>query len=127
MLYAAVVALGIGTLATGVSPAIGIALVGQALAGAGAGWHHVAADTLIQQNVPAERLGVVFGTVYMFPYAAEVLAYLAGASLLGAIGPRWLLVVSGVGILATLALVVPLLSRALGRAPRRPAVLAPAG
>ncbi|MGW4156464.1 MFS transporter [Micromonospora chersina] len=125
VLYSALLALGLGTLATGVSPAIGVALLGQALAGAGAGWHHVAADTLIQQNVPAERLGVVFGTVYMFPYAAEVLAYLTGASLLGAIGPRWLLVVSGVGILATLALVVPLLSRALGAgARRRPAVAA---
>ncbi|MFD4209781.1 hypothetical protein ACFWRG_27720 [Micromonospora tulbaghiae] len=106
------------------SPVIGVALLGQALAGAGAGWHHVAADTLIQQHVPAERLGVVFGTVYMFPYAAEVLAYLAGASLLGLIGPRWLLVVSGIGILATLALVVPLLTRALGERARRPAEVA---
>ncbi|MFR9778807.1 MFS transporter [Micromonospora sp. MS34] len=124
VLYAALLALGLGTLATGVSPVIGVALIGQALAGAGAGWHHVAADTLIQQNVPTERLGVVFGTVYMFPYAAEVLAYLAGASLLGAIGPRWLLVVSGVGILATLALVVPLLTRALGPRVRRRAAVA---
>ncbi|MFF4890703.1 MFS transporter [Micromonospora chersina] len=124
VLYAALLALGVGTLATGVGPAIGVALLGQALAGAGAGWHHVAADTLIQQNVPAERMGVVFGTVYMFPYAAEVLAYLTGASLLGAIGPRWLLVVSGVGILATLALVVPLLSRALGVGARRRSAVA---
>ncbi|SCG46959.1 MFS transporter [Micromonospora humi] len=125
VLYGAVLALGVGTLVTGVSPVIGVALVGQALAGAGAGWHHVASDTLIQQHVPAERLGVVFGTVYMFPYGAEVLAYLAGASLLGAIGPRWLLAVSGVGILATLALVVPLLTRALGgRVGRRAAVAA---
>lgn len=124
VLYGAVLALGLGTLVTGVSPVIGVALIGQALAGAGAGWHHVAADTLIQQHVPAERLGVVFGTVYMFPYAAEVLAYLAGASLLGLIGPRWLLVVSGVGILATLALVVPLLASALGDRARRRAEVA---
>ncbi|MBQ1044948.1 MULTISPECIES: MFS transporter [unclassified Micromonospora] len=124
VLYGAVLALGLGTLVTGVSPVIGVALLGQALAGAGAGWHHVAADTLIQQHVPAERLGVVFGTVYMFPYAAEVLAYLAGASLLGLIGPRWLLVVSGLGVLATLALVVPLLTSALGERARRRAEVA---
>jgi len=112
VLYAAFVALGVGTLLTGVSPVIALALAGQALAGAGAGWHNVAADTLIQQNVPADRLGTVFGTVYMFPYAAEVIAYAAGASLLTAVGPRGVLFVSGLGILATLAMVAPMLARA---------------
>jgi MFS family permease len=112
VLYAAFVALGVGTLLTGVSPVLALALAGQALAGAGAGWHNVAADTLIQQSVPADRLGTVFGTVYMFPYAAEVLAYAAGASLLALAGPRGVLLLSGLGILATLTVVAPLLSRA---------------
>ena len=113
VLYAAFLALGAGTLLTGVSPLLALALAGQALAGAGAGWHNVAADTLIQQHVPADRLGTVFGTVYMFPYAAEVLAYATGTALLAATGPRTVLVVSGLGILATLAVVGPLLARAL--------------
>ncbi|SCL37632.1 Predicted arabinose efflux permease, MFS family [Micromonospora rhizosphaerae] len=128
VLYTALLALGVGTLATGFSPVIALALAGQALAGAGAGWHNVAADTLIQQNVPGDRLGVVFGTVYMFPYAAEILAYAVGGALLSALGPRWLLTVSGVGILATLALIAPMLSRALGRwSARRKAPLPVAG
>ncbi|MEU8297221.1 hypothetical protein AB0C04_08045 [Micromonospora sp. NPDC048909] len=97
---------------------IALAVAGQAAAGIGAGWHNVAADTLIQQSVPAERLGVVFGTVYMFPYAAEALAYAVGAPLLAAAGPRWVLVISGLGVLAALGLVAPLLGRALGRRPR---------
>ncbi|MFI6265182.1 MFS transporter [Micromonospora sp. NPDC051006] len=118
VLYGALAALGLGTLVTGVSPVIALAVAGQAAAGIGAGWHNVAADTLIQQSVPAERLGVVFGTVYMFPYAAEALAYAVGAPLLAAAGPRWVLVISGLGVLAALGLVAPLLARALGRRPR---------
>jgi len=112
VLYGAFAALGAGTLLTGASPVIALALAGQALAGAGAGWHNVAADTLIQQHVPSDRLGTVFGTVYMFPYAAEVIAYAAGTSLLATAGPRGVLFLSGLGILATLALVAPLLTRA---------------
>ncbi|MGC4837105.1 MFS transporter [Micromonospora vinacea] len=114
VLYGALLALGAGTLVTGLSPVIALAIAGQAVAGVGAGWHNVAADTLIQQNVPAERLGVVFGTVYMFPYAAEALAYAVGAPLLAVVGPRWVLVISGLGVLATLGLIAPLLTRALG-------------
>lgn len=111
MLYASIVVLGAGTLLTGVSYAVAVAVAAQAVAGAGAGWHNVAADTLVQRHVPAGSLGTVFGTIYLFPYAAEVLAYLTGAALLGAVGPRGLLIVSGLGVTATLAVVVPLLSR----------------
>jgi MFS family permease len=119
VLYAAFAALGLGTLLTGASPVITLALAGQALAGAGAGWHNVAADTLIQQHVPADRLGTVFGTVYTFPYAAELIAYAAGTALLTTVGPRAVLMISGLGILATLATIVPLLSRALPTAPKQ--------
>ena len=121
ILYASLLVIGAGTLLTGLSFAVAVAIAGQALAGAGAGWHNVAADTLVQRHVPAHRLGTVFGTIYLFPYAGEVLAYLGGAALLGAVGGRWLLVISGLGVTATLALVVPLLSRALSQARRSPA------
>ncbi|MFI7544052.1 MFS transporter [Actinoplanes sp. NPDC049599] len=117
VLYAAFAALGVGTLLTGASPLLAVALAGQALAGAGAGWHNVAADTLIQQHVPADRLGTVFGTVYMFPYAAELLAYAAGTALLAPVGARGLLLISGAGILVTLAVVGPMLARARRSAP----------
>jgi MFS family permease len=128
VLYGALLAIGAGTVLTGLSFAVVFALVGQAVAGAGAGWHNVAADTLIQQHVPADRLGTVFGTVYMFPYAAEAIAYLAGASLLGMVGGRWLLIISGAGVIAALALVLPLLSRAVrvDRTPTATPVPAPA-
>lgn len=56
-LYAAYLALGVGTVLTGLSPVIAVAFVGQAIAGAGAGWCHIAVDTLIQQHVPARSLG----------------------------------------------------------------------
>jgi MFS family permease len=124
VLYASLLVIGGGTVLTGLSYAVAAAMAGQALAGAGAGWHNVAADTLVQRHVPANRLGTVFGTIYLFPYAAEVLAYLAGAALLGAVGGRWLLVISGLGATATLALVVPRLSRALS--PRRESLAAAA-
>ncbi len=55
----------------------------------------------------------MFGTVYMFPYAAEAVAYTVGTPLLGVLGPRWLFVLSGVGVLATLAVVHQLISAAL--------------
>ncbi|MET8358223.1 hypothetical protein [Micromonospora sp. NPDC005171] len=57
---------------------------------------------------------MVFGTVYMFPYAAEALAYAAGAPLLAVVGPQWVLVISGLGVLATVGLIAALLTRALG-------------
>jgi MFS family permease len=113
ILYAAILTIGAGTLVTGLSYAVVLAVAGQALAGAGAGWHNVAADTLVQRHVPPDRLGTVFGTIYFFPYAAEILAYVSGAALLGAVGPRWLLIISAAGAAATLSVVLPLLSRAL--------------
>jgi MFS family permease len=108
----ALLALGAGTIGTGVSPVVAGALTGQAVAGVGAAWHHVASDTLIQQHVPANRLGTVFGTVYVFPYAAEALAYVVGIPMLAAVGPRWVFTIAGAGVLATLAVIHRMLSNA---------------
>ncbi|HEX5198632.1 hypothetical protein ACFQS1_03455 [Paractinoplanes rhizophilus] len=44
-------------------------------------------------------------------------------ALLGAVGGRWLLIISGLGVTATLALVGPLLSRALSPDRRNPATV----
>lgn len=120
VLYAALLGIGAGTIVTGVSPIIAGALLGQAISGGGAAWHHVAADTLIQQNVPANRLGTVFGTVYMFPYAAEALAYAIGGPLLLAVGPRWVFGISGLGVLAIFAVIYPMLSAAVRPTPPQP-------
>ncbi|HEY2672758.1 MAG TPA: MFS transporter [Rugosimonospora sp.] len=113
VLAAGLLSFGAGTALTAVMPALGLALIGQALAGAGNGWQNVANDTLIQQRVPQQRLGTVFGTVYTFPYAAEVLAYAIGGPLLAGMGPRWVLVIAGTGVLGTLAFAYPALSRAV--------------
>jgi MFS family permease len=113
VLAAGLLSFGAGTALTAVMPALGLALIGQALAGAGNGWQNVANDTLIQQRVPQQRLGTVFGTVYTFPYAAEVLAYAIGGPLLAGLGPRWVLVIAGTGVLGTLAVAYPALSRAV--------------
>jgi MFS family permease len=118
VLAAGLLSFGAGTALTAVMPALGLALVGQALAGAGNGWQNVANDTLIQQRVPQQRLGTVFGTVYTFPYAAEVLAYAIGGPLLAGLGARWVLVVAGTGVLGTVAFAYPVLTRAVHTAGR---------
>jgi MFS family permease len=95
---------------------LGLALFGQALAGAGNGWENVATDTLIQRGAPSDRQGAVFGTVYTAPYAAEVIAYAIGGPLLAMMGPRWVLMLAGVGVLATAAVGYPAVVRARNRA-----------
>ncbi|MEN3309650.1 MAG: hypothetical protein V7603_5852 [Micromonosporaceae bacterium] len=112
VLYTALATFAAGTLLTGVSPVLAVALAGQALAGAGNGGENVANDTLIQQHVPQHRLGTVFGTVYTFPYAAAALAYALGGPLVTWVGPRWVLAISGTGVLVTLAVTYPMLSAA---------------
>jgi predicted MFS family arabinose efflux permease len=118
VLLFAMLGFGAGTLLTGGVPMLGLALAGQALAGAGNGWQNVATDTLIQRAAPPNRLGAVFGTVYTAPYAAEVVAYAAGGPLLAMMGPRWLLLAAGLGVLGTVTVGYPVLVRALHRPPR---------
>ncbi len=65
---------GLGTILTGLAPFVVVAAVGQALAGIGNGIDNVATDTLIQQAVPREMLGRVFGLVSMAPFAGSTLA-----------------------------------------------------
>jgi predicted MFS family arabinose efflux permease len=117
VLLMALLGFGAGTVLTGLSPVLGLALFGQTLAGAGNGWQNVATDTLIQRGAPQNRLGAVFGTVYTAPYAAEVVAYAIGGPLAAMMGPRWVLTLAGVGVLGTLAVAYPALVRALHREP----------
>jgi len=116
LLLFALLGFGAGTVLTGLSPMLGLALFGQALAGAGNGWENVATDTLIQRDAPSDRQGAVFGTVYTAPYAAEVIAYAIGGPLLAMMGPRWVLMLAGIGVLATAAVGYPAVVRARNRA-----------
>ena len=100
------VASGVGTLVTGVAPLLAIAILGQAVAGLGNGVENIAADTLIQQAVPREMLGRVFGLVATAPFAGSTIAFAAGGFLMDATSPRAVFVIAGVGVLAVL---VPLM------------------
>jgi MFS family permease len=100
------VASGVGTLVTGVAPLLAIAILGQAVAGLGNGVENIAADTLIQQAVPREMLGRVFGLVATAPFAGSTIAFAAGGFLMDATSPRAVFAIAGVGVLAVL---VPLM------------------
>jgi len=102
---------GAGNIATGLAPAAVPAVAGQGVAGVGNGLELVGADTVIQERIPEDRLGTVFGTIYTAPIVATSLAYLAGGPLVNTVGPRSVFVLSGVGIIAVVACVPLLLGR----------------
>lgn len=116
---------GAGNVLTGLAPSAVPALAGQGVAGIGNGLELVGADTSIQERVPEDRLGTVFGTVYTAPLVATSLSYLVGGPLVNAAGPRVVFVISGAGILAVVAC-VPLLLGSRTWLWRRPD-LAPSG
>ena len=88
---------GIGTLFTGLSPAIGFVVPFQGLAGAGNGIDNVANETLIQQRVPREMLGRVFGLTVTAANAGAGIAALVGGILIDLTSARAVLVIAGVG------------------------------
>jgi MFS family permease len=95
---------GIGTLLTGLAPALGIAVAVQALAGVGNAADNVASDTLLQRSVPAAMLGRVFGLANTAVFVGAGLAYAAGGWLLEATSPRVVFTIAGAGVLAILPL-----------------------
>lgn len=103
--------MGLGTLLCGLAPALAIAVGCQWIVGLGNGWQNVANDTLIQQTVPRELLGRVFGVVYSAPYAALLVTYLAGGLLLNLTSPRVVFVIAGAGTLAAAPIIWALLAR----------------
>jgi MFS family permease len=105
----------VGTSATGLAPDLGAAAALQALGGAGNGIHNVAAATLIQETVPTEMLGRVFGLLGTASSAGSSLAYVLAGLLLDATSPRATFIIGGVGALAATALVGPTLVRASRR------------
>jgi MFS family permease len=102
---------GLGTIFTGVAPLVAVAALGQAVAGIGNGVENVAADTLIQQAVPREMLGRVFGLVATAPFAGSTLAYAAGGFLMDLTSPRTVFLIGGIGVLVVLLPVLLMLRR----------------
>lgn len=112
---------GVGTLITGLVPALAAAVFVQMLAGAGNGINNIGADTLMQQSIPRPMLGRAFGLAGTAAFAGGGIAAVAGGVLLDLSSPRTVFVVGGSGVLATAALAWTLLRRA-GTSPRgRPA------
>ena len=93
-----------GNLLTGLAWAVVAAFALQAVRGIGIAALDVAANTMLQQAVPAALLGRVFGTLYGAIGLAAGFSYLAGGVLLDLTGPRVTLIVAGAGgLLVTLA------------------------
>jgi MFS family permease len=101
-----------GTLVTGLAPNGLAAGAMQAVAGVGNGAENIAADTLIQQAVPREMLGRVFGLFGTAAFTGSALAYVLAGVLLDATSPRVTFIVGGSGALLVVIALAPFLWRA---------------
>jgi MFS family permease len=108
------VASGIGAVLTGIAPVIALVAVGQAIAGVGNAVDVVAMDTLVQQSVPREMLGRVFGLVGTAAPAGHALAFAAGGFLVEVTSPRIVFLIAGLGVLLVLMPVMLVLRRERG-------------
>ncbi len=95
---------GAGTLVTGLSPGITLALVAQAFAGAGNSSNNIGGDTLIQRLVPQAMLGRVFGIVGTSAVLGGSVASLVGGTIVSISSARVAFVVAGGGVLLTACL-----------------------
>jgi sugar phosphate permease len=96
----------------GLSPAVGVVLVFQLVAGIGNGLGLVGEDTLIQRHVPAPLLGRVFGAIATAIFIGDTIAYTVGSVFVDVTSPRTALVVSGIAVFGVVALAWPVLRRA---------------
>jgi len=110
------VAGGIGAVLTGIAPLMALVAVGQAIAGVGNAVEVVAMDTLVQQAVPREMLGRIFGLVGTAAPAGHALAFAGGGFLVELISPRIVFLIAGLGVLLVLMPVLLVLRRERGGA-----------
>lgn len=106
------VASGTGAVLTGIAPVIALVAVGQAVAGVGNAVEVVAMDTLVQQAVPRDMLGRVFGLVGTAAPAGHTLAFAAGGFLVDLVGGRVVFLIAGLGVLLVLIPIMLVLRRA---------------
>jgi MFS family permease len=98
-----------GAIGTGLAASIGLASLAQAAAGAGNTADLVGNDTLIQQVVPGQLLGRVFGAVSTAAQAGSGIAYAVAGPVVALTGPRTTFMIAGTGMLAGLLVLVPAL------------------
>ena len=89
--------MGLGCLFAGLSPTVLVALLAFILAGFGNGLLLVHERVIVQQTLPDELLGRAFGMKDALASWALGLAFLGAGGLLTVVGPRALIVGSGVG------------------------------
>lgn len=109
---AAIALSGIGNAVTGLAPNLPVAAVGQGVGGVGNAIQNVAADTHLQDHVPREMLGRVFGLIGTVAQAGQLAALGLAVLALEFFSPHVVFVASGVAIL----LVAGWLGRVLRRA-----------
>jgi MFS family permease len=102
---------GLGGLATGLAPTLGLAALAQAVAGAGNGLEVVAADTLVQRSVPRSHRGRVFGVVGAATLLGAAIARGLGGVLLDLTSARTTFVIGGSGVLVVTVVAVTLFRR----------------
>jgi MFS family permease len=103
---------GAGAVLSGLAPDIAFGCFGQVIGGIGNTADLVGTDTLIQQHVPQEMLGRAYGIVYGGDQLASIGSAVIAAPLVALAGPRVAFVIAGVGALASLPLLLPILRRA---------------
>ncbi|PXX71596.1 MFS transporter [Nocardia tenerifensis] len=96
---------GLGALTLGAAPWLGTAFASQAVAGAGNGIGNVATDLVVQSATPEHMLGTVSGVTMSIPFAASSLAYLVAVPLIDTLGPRWVIVIAGAGVLSVVTVI----------------------
>lgn len=101
-----------GTLLTGLAPNGLAAGAMQAVGGVGNGADNVAIQTLIQQVVPRDMLGRVFGLLGTAAFTGSAIAYVVAGVLLDATSPRITFIVGGGGALVVVLALAPFLWRA---------------
>ena len=103
---------GIGNLATGLAPNVAAGAAAQGVGGVGNGFQNVATDTLLQDRVPREMLGRVFGLIGTAAQVGQVAALAVAAVALEFFSPRAVFIASGLAILVVTGLLGRMLSRA---------------
>jgi|GEM_PF-1236936 len=123
---------GLGTIAAGLAPNLGLALLAFSVVGFGNGAVLVYERQIIQQTVADTALGRVFGFRDALTAWAFALAFASAGVLVTALGPRTLLLAAGIGDLLIFSLAAIALrgvwlssSDAPGQRPPRPAELGP--
>jgi MFS family permease len=128
-LYLAGIALcAAGMAACALAPAVAVALVAFLAMGVGNGLALVSENVLLQQVIPADLKGRVFGLKGALISAAFLVAYFGGALLLEAVGPRatFALIAAGSAIVWTVARIALATPTSAQEDPGRPD-LGPAG